>query len=78
MSLPKKDQQNDSTFLQEEYKPVFVKYFEGYSCREISDALHIPIQTVRERLRKSKRKLNINFKLFARSFRSAIKKQGRE
>lgn len=73
MSLPTKDMKNDPAFLQEQYELVFIKYFEGYSCLEIADILQIPIQTVKERLRRSKRKLSIDFKIFTKKFRSSIK-----
>ena len=77
MTCPdKKYQPNDQAFPpQEEYSPVFIKYFEGYSCREIAAALHIPVQTVREKLRSSKRKLRINYKLFKRGFYSWMKRK---
>ena len=47
--------------LPQKYRvPLFLHYYEGYSCEEISQFLGIPNATVRTRLRRGREQLKTN------------------
>lgn len=47
--------------LPQKYRvPIFLHYYEGYSCEEISQFLGIPNATVRTRLRRGREQLKTN------------------
>jgi hypothetical protein len=75
MNTQPTDLQNEMLPAQEGCCPVFIKYFEGYNYREIAAALNLPLSTVKERLRKNKRLLRINLRMFARQFRAAVQRE---
>jgi len=52
--------ENEFSLLQEESNPVFLKYFEGYSYREIATLMDLPVNSVKEKLHKSQQRLRIN------------------
>ncbi|WP_394367894.1 sigma factor-like helix-turn-helix DNA-binding protein [Pedobacter panaciterrae] len=52
---------------------IFIKYFEDYTHQEIASSLNLPINIVKERLRKSRRRLRINYRLFTRWFNASLK-----
>ncbi|WP_449437217.1 RNA polymerase sigma factor [Pedobacter steynii] len=64
---------NEFTLSQDECYPVFIKYFEGYTNDEIAAALNIPLHAVKASLRKSKRRMRVNFRIFTKRFLASLK-----
>ncbi|WP_256005041.1 MULTISPECIES: hypothetical protein [Pedobacter] len=61
----------EEQLVQTDCCPIFIKYFEGYKCREIAESMNLPLQVVKDRIKTNQRKLRANLKQFSKRFKDA-------